>query len=138
MLNARLTKRVEELEYLAYHDPLTGLRNRNWMNRYLTECQHLQIYFIDINNLREINKLGHTQGDAHIKKCVLDIMTKTKVGDVFIRYAGDEFVLLSNTPGLIETNDTYSVGWTLRWFHNNIMEAIERADMNMIQEKIKK
>lgn len=128
-------ERVERLEFLAYHDPLTGLFNRNWANRYLSGCDHRHIYFVDLNNLHEINMRGHTIGDAHINKCVLDIQSKIKADDMFIRYGGDEFVLLSYTPNLIHTNNLYTVGWIMRRYLEHMSRAIERADMDMMRIK---
>ena len=63
----------KELKYLAYHDVLTGLLNRNWLWRNLNTIMHKYVYFIDINNLKEINKRGHTEGDKHIKNVISKI-----------------------------------------------------------------
>ena len=127
--------RIAELEHLAYHDPLTGLLNRNWLNKYLPNFDHKFVYFIDINNLREINKQGHTMGDAHIKLCARDADSRLNTGDLLIRYAGDEFVALSELSGVLNTNGLYTVGVVMRKKYEHILGAIERADQKMIAEK---
>lgn len=59
----RLYEEYKELKYLAYHDTLTGLLNRNWFYKNINNIDVKYIYFIDINNLHEINKKGHSYGD---------------------------------------------------------------------------
>lgn len=120
-----------ELRYLAYHDSLTGLLNRNWLYKNIDKIKAKYVYFIDINNLHEINKSGHTFGDKHIKKCV-NLINIDK-NNIFIRYAGDEFILFSNHENLLKTNTLYSVG--ISKIENDIESAINYADCNMIKSK---
>ena len=71
----RFIKEYKELRYLAYHDSLTKLYNRNWLYKNIDSIKRKYVYFIDINDLHEINKAGHTFGDKHIIKCVDAIKT---------------------------------------------------------------
>lgn len=93
----------EQLKYLAYHDPLTGLLNRGVMERVLDrELQRaarygleLSIIFLDLDEFKAINDtFGHDSGDSAL--CLLaDTLTAHKRdSDVVARFAGDEFVAI--------------------------------------------
>jgi len=124
---------IKELHYLAYHDSLTGLFNRNYLYNKLCIKKFQYVYFVDINGLRKINKLGHSYGDSYIKNCVTDIVGKMLVDDCLVRYAGDEFLLFSTTDNLIETNDMYTVG--LAPIESDLYTSINEADKVMLEQK---
>jgi len=122
-------KKYRRLKYLAYHDSMTGLLNRNWlMDNLDTLRKSKYVYFIDINNLHNINKKGHHHGDLHIKKVIADIGCQN-----LIRYAGDEFILFSDVNNLVITNKLYSVG--ISEIKGDILLAISEADLNMLKYK---
>jgi len=133
---SRIRKKIneyKELRYLAYHDSLTGLLNRNWLNANKISIKHSYVYFIDINNLTEVNKLGHTFGDEHIINVVKHITKSSE--DYLVRYAGDEFILFSNSKDIIKTNTLYAVGMSKN--NGDLTDAIMVADMKMIESKKK-
>jgi len=123
-------REYKELRYLAYHDSLTGLLNRNWLYKNIAKIKCKYVYFIDINDLHAINKAGHTFGDKHIIKCVEAIKKAKK--DYLIRYAGDEFILLTDTTK-IETNNLFSVGKCK--VDECLNKAINIADSRMLKSK---
>lgn len=126
-------KKIDEykkLKYLAYHDTLTKVYNRNWLNENINGIKLKYVYFIDINNLRKINKNGHTFGDKYINKCIKSIILTN--GDIIMRYAGDEFILFSNTKNKIKTGELFSVG--MCEFKNK--NSIHIADKRMIKSKL--
>ena len=125
----------QKLVWLAYHDSLTGLPNRNWLNEHIEDMPCQYVYFVDINDLHLINNnLGHTIGDRQICDVVAILKRKTVIS--IIRYAGDEFVVLSNRKGQFKTNAAFSVGEaSMDEVGNNLAAAINRADQNMIFEK---
>jgi GGDEF domain-containing protein len=125
----RIYREYKELRYLAYHDSLTGLLNRNWLYKNMNQIKAKYVYFIDINNLHTINKNGHSFGDSYIKKAIETIKHK----GVLLRYAGDEFLLFSDFENEINTNDIFSVGVSI--ISNSIEEAIKNADLKMIASK---
>ena len=126
----KLIREYKELRYLAYHDPLTGLLNRNWLYKNKAKVKRKYVYFIDINNLHEVNMSGHTFGDKHIIKCVESI--KTDKSDYLIRYAGDEFILLTDTTK-VQTNELFSVG--MCEVYGCLTKAVNTADRRMIKSK---
>jgi len=128
--------RYKKLKWLAYHDSLTGLLNRNWLYENMHTITHKYVFFIDINDLKEVNKRGHTHGDEHIKNVIYEISLHIVCNDILIRYAGDEFILFTNEINL-ETCDLYSVGYAKIFKGLEIKYSIIEADSNMIKNKEK-
>lgn len=137
-----IIEEYKELKYLAYHDSLTGLLNRNWLYKNIEHIgkTYNSVYFIDINNLHMINMDGHTNGDKHIKLVVEEIKTSLKhnlIKDyVLIRYMGDEFILFTNFTGrsALSTNSIISVGYSSIW-DGDVESAIINADKRMLRTK---
>lgn len=131
MLFFKLLGSIRKLKYLAFHDSLTGLVNRNWLNENIGKISFKYIYFIDINDLHKINKEGHTFGDEYIKDVVKSI--ELVEGEILLRYAGDEFILFSNRLNAIDTNLVVSVGFCE--VNGSVLEAIHHADTDMLASK---
>jgi diguanylate cyclase (GGDEF)-like protein len=125
----KIINEYQKLKYLAYHDSLTGLYNRNWLYENENKIKANYVYFIDINNLHKINELGHIHGDEYIKK----IISRLKDKGVLVRYAGDEFILFSDEKNIIYTNNYFSVG--MKKVDGDVKEAIAVADLIMLGEK---
>jgi len=95
--NKNLEKR---LEYLSYHDYLTGLGNRFYFEEHLQNChnKHLKsigIIVCDIDGLKLINDtLGHSFGDAVIKEAGYMIKKSFRENDITARIGGDEFAII--------------------------------------------
>lgn len=96
--------REEEIQYLNYHDVITGLYNRSYFEekkKYFNEKSYLPLSIIigDINGLKLINDaLGHAKGDELIAKTAMILMSSCRKEDVLARTGGDEFgILLPNT-----------------------------------------
>lgn len=126
---------IKELKYLAYHDELTGLYNRHYLNK-LDTSQYTYVYFIDINDLKSYNKEGHTAGDNHIRHCAQEISKRLYFNDCLIRYAGDEFILLTCVRKAIYSNELFSVGEAK--IEGKLNYFIEIADKDMIKNKNKR
>jgi len=125
----KIRKQYRELRWLAYHDSLTGLLNRNWLYKNIDQIKAKYVYFIDINDLHKVNENGHTFGDEYIKKAIATI---THNGTL-LRYAGDEFILFSDFENEVETNNYFSVGVSI--ISNSIEDAIKDSDSKMIASK---
>jgi GGDEF domain-containing protein len=123
-------REYKELKYLAYHDSLTGLFNRNWLYKNINQIKVKYVYFIDINDLHKVNENGHTFGDEYIKKVIATI----KHNGTLLRYAGDEFILFSNYENEIINNKYLSVG--ISKVNGSLIKAIESADTEMLKSKL--
>lgn len=90
----------KKIEYLTFHDRLTGLYNRAFaeeeMKRLNVERQMpLSIIIGDLNDLKETNDtLGHKKGDALLKKAAKILRISCRSEDILARWGGDEFLLL--------------------------------------------
>lgn len=88
------------IEYLSYHDQLTGLYNRRYFVEELKRLdgrRHypLSIIMGDINSLKMINDaFGHLAGDGLIYATGKILKKCARPADVSARWGGDEFVLL--------------------------------------------
>ena len=98
-----LTATKEHVEYLALHDPLTGLRNRRCMDRKLEEIlrsdhpdQELIAMHIDLDRFKIANDThGHHAGDEILKAIAKVLMREVSPTDLLFRVGGDEFLVLS-------------------------------------------
>lgn len=93
----------EQLNFLAYHDMLTGLCNRTMLHEHLTqEVAHAQrvgaqtaIVFIDLDNFKLVNdSLGHGAGDRLLKVTADRLLSCLRDVDTVARQGGDEFVVI--------------------------------------------
>lgn len=127
-------KKIKRWKFLAFHDALTKLLNRNWFYENKKFIKTKYVYFIDINNLHKINKDGHAYGDEHIKRIIKQIQDIPLFKEEkLIRYAGDEFLLFSNRLNLLSTNEFISVGFSV--IEDDVNEAINVADKEMLRSK---
>ncbi|RUO34625.1 putative bifunctional diguanylate cyclase/phosphodiesterase [Aliidiomarina soli] len=96
-------ERVEKkMAYLAEHDWLTDLANRNALMERLEEFfsqsaltqQHVGALFIDLDNFKEVNDaLGHSVGDQLLKRVATRLNKIAPKHACLARMGGDEYVL---------------------------------------------
>lgn len=93
-----------EIRYLSFHDKLTALYNRAYVEMVLpdlekTEKLPLSIIMLDLNGLKLVNDVfGHQQGDQLLIAMAKVLNQSCRETDVISRWGGDEFlILLPNT-----------------------------------------
>ena len=93
----------QRIEYLAYHDALTGLPNRLLVqDRFVqalaqAERKHSRIalVYLDLDNFKTINdSLGHEAGDELLREVARRLRACVRDSDTISRQGGDEFLLL--------------------------------------------
>ncbi len=98
----------ERIEWVASHDPLTGLMNRSAIASHIDGFQlradadepDCALLFIDLDHFKTVNETaGHDVGDAVLVDAANRIRACVRHGDVVARVGGDEFVVFfEQTP----------------------------------------
>jgi diguanylate cyclase (GGDEF)-like protein len=100
---------VEVLESRALHDGLTGLWNRRYGEERLgseiarsgRDRRPLSVLLVDLDHLKEINdRDGHAAGDRALRRVARTIAAACRRSDVPVRWAGDEFVVITPSTSL--------------------------------------
>ena len=121
-----LFEKQKKIQYMSFHDVLTGLYNRRYMEdamRRLDTNRNLPfaIMMLDLNNLKLTNDVfGHEMGDSLIKKTADFLRDIFRADDIISRIGGDEFCILMPKTSLEasktikqrikNTSENYSVG----------------------------
>lgn len=93
-------KKQNEIEFLSYHDYLTGLYNRRYMDQLIQDLDKdrylpLGVMIFDVNDLKDMNdEHGHQAGDELLKKICRIIESHIDSKDYLGRMGGDEFLLV--------------------------------------------
>ncbi|WDP87159.1 MAG: GGDEF domain-containing protein [Desulfobacter sp.] len=98
----------EQLKFMAFHDPLTGLLNRGVMERILDReflraqryKTDLSLLFLDLDKFKTINDTaGHDTGDMALCLAAETLTRLKRDSDIVARFAGDEFVVILPSTG---------------------------------------
>lgn len=88
----------KELKYLSYHDSLTQLFNRTYINQIMCESKKHNktcVFMFDIDKLKYVNdNFGHMEGDKLIKSLATVLRQSFRDNDILARIGGDEFVAI--------------------------------------------
>lgn len=93
-------RKQERIEYLSFHDQLTGLYNRRFYDEETARMDTsrnypLSIIVADVNGLKLANDaFGHLIGDELIRKAAETLKKEFRSDDIIARVGGDEFVIL--------------------------------------------
>ncbi|GAB6137480.1 sensor domain-containing diguanylate cyclase/phosphohydrolase [Halanaerobaculum tunisiense] len=93
-------KANQKIEYLNFHDSLTGLYNRRGFEQKLKELNSksqlpLSMIVGDINGLKLTNDaFGHQVGDKLLAEAAQILKNSCRKEDIVARWGGDEFVIL--------------------------------------------
>ena len=93
----------EQIEHLAYYDPMTQLPNRQLLTTRLEAVlspknvgkQIGALMFIDLDNFKVLNDtLGHSRGDMMLQQVATRLQSCVRRSDTVARLGGDEFVVM--------------------------------------------
>ncbi|AXA91669.1 two-component system response regulator [Massilia sp. YMA4] len=132
-----------QVDYLAWHDFLTGLPNRFAAQRHLNQIlleahddgSALATMYLDLDRFKAVNDtLGHAAGDALLVSVAARLRGCVRNVDMISRQGGDEFVVLmapgsSGQPHAIEAEQVHvgcSIGIALYPEHGRSAESLLR------------
>ncbi|MBS1227596.1 MAG: hypothetical protein H6R17_873 [Proteobacteria bacterium] len=126
----------QRIEFLAHHDPLTGLPNRLLLRDRMEQAKALAmrmhsrvaLMFLDLDRFKTINdSLGHPVGDALLKEVVERLKSCVRESDTISRQGGDEFIILLN-----DVRDSDSVSRVADKIHQRMGEPIMLGKHSLI------
>jgi diguanylate cyclase (GGDEF)-like protein/PAS domain S-box-containing protein len=101
---ASLEKANQELESLSFHDPLTGVKNRRFLEEHVRrewrrEQRHgheLSLIMVDVDLFKSYNDVyGHPRGDECLRQVAQGLASEIhRPSDVVARVGGEEFAVL--------------------------------------------
>jgi diguanylate cyclase (GGDEF)-like protein len=117
--NDALASANRQLEVQATHDALTGLPNRNLLQRRLEQAIHLArksnipaaLLLVDLDGFKEVNDtLGHDVGDLLLQEIGPRLQVCLRPADLLTRLGGDEFaIVLPATDAAMAIQTTQSL-----------------------------
>jgi len=157
-----LKKNQEKIEYLSFHDHLTGLYNRRYMEDSMKRLDTKRNYplclmSLDVNGLKLTNDaFGHDAGDKLLKN-VAHILEKTcRRTDIIGRFGGDEFVILLTNTNKNQAEEikkritdealksnfdlviiSLAIGYSIKDSENeDVFDKLKEADNYMYKDKV--
>lgn len=148
---------LDRLDTMSRVDMLTGLFNRNAMNKRVDEFTNdagaaqrkVAVVFADLNGLKYVNdNLGHHEGDVMLQRAANELKKQFPECEIY-RAGGDEFMLISTemtqqeleqrVDKLRESADevdglAFSIGISVETA-DNIRKAMRNADAKMYEDK---
>jgi diguanylate cyclase (GGDEF)-like protein len=115
-----LAESQAQIEFLAFHDPLTGVANRALFEVRLQEALEFEylakakvaLVCIDLDKFKEVNDtLGHSAGDQLIQQAARRLSMALAEGATLTRLGGDEFAVVQ--PGVVSDGHTRFLCQTL-------------------------
>lgn len=100
LLSLLISKWVAKPMYLAFHDSLTGLKNRAAFDELLKTSLNenegnTALFMLDLDNFKLVNDyFGHDRGDLLLKTVAQKIRLNAEKEDTIFRLGGDEFIII--------------------------------------------
>lgn len=101
--SSALAKAKQQLEYQAFHDPLTDLPNRRALAAHLDQILNdatdtgaqTALLHVDLDKFKAVNDtMGHDAGDQVLRKAADVLRRSVRSVDFVARVGGDEFVVV--------------------------------------------
>lgn len=116
LLHQQARNYAKSQEFMALHDPLTGLANRRLLVERVSQAiiharrnsSIMAVIYLDLDGFRQINNtLGHDVGDLLLKLVAARLVAAVRQEDTVARLGGDEFVIamphVNNVAGVTLT-----------------------------------
>ncbi|HEX3039370.1 MAG TPA: diguanylate cyclase [Caproiciproducens sp.] len=155
-------KNEAQIYYLTYHDKLTGLYNRRFVEEEISRLDvqrnlPISVMIGDVNGLKLVNDtFGHPAGDQLLIAAAKAISEACREDDIIARWGGDEFMvllphtMLQSTAQIAERimkqceekhvgniDLSISIGYATKTeAEQDIEKVIKRADDFMYQSKL--
>jgi len=123
-----------QVEFLAYHDALTGLPNRVLARDHFQlarsyadrEQTKMALVFLDLDNFKIINdSLGHVVGDALLRAVAERLKLCVRDTDTLSRLGGDEFLIVLGGLDDLDTTAHVAVKILTQLAQNILVEGHE-------------
>ncbi len=124
----------EQLAFLAYHDRLTGLPNRELFEEHLNlavtrASRHslsVAVLYIDLDDFKLVNDtLGHAAGDELLEEVARRLTEASRETDLVARQGGDEFLVL--LADLERSHQEWAPGTRSRLVAETVADRIAKA-----------
>jgi len=158
----RRKKFEKQVQYLSYHDQLTGLYNRRFYDEELKRLDirrnlPIALIMLDVNGLKLVNDaFGHVAGDILLEKVSNVFKAECRSDEIVSRIGGDEFVVLlikSNKEDakkfvdriktaiskekVYDVNLSVSIGMAIKQNMNeDILKVYNKAEDDMYRNKL--
>jgi len=106
-LEEQIKNQMQQMRFLSYHDPLTTLANRRYLQEEAERIfassdrrkETVSVLYLDLSNFKQINdNFSHEIGDKVLIEIAKRLKKSTRKSDFVSRIGGDEFIfLLTNT-----------------------------------------
>jgi len=147
----------DKLRYLSFHDALTGVYNRAFLDEHIarlgdSRVRPICVMMADVDGLKQVNDtLGHDAGDQLLIEAASAIKGAVRVEDVVARLGGDEFVVVMQGMSLevasgmrdrvleraqsAKPRVKISIGIAVANPGDLLIDVVRAADVRMYEEK---
>ena len=139
-----IAEKNRELALLSITDPLTGLKNRRFLDETIREdisiiqrelhnvrsgkkpfddkAAALGVFMLDVDHFKRVNDLhGHEAGDAVIVEIASRLLAMMRQSDTVVRWGGEEFMIITRQSSQADALQ----------LAERIRQGIERADFHI-------